>query len=636
MTASADPDAGDGAASAAPVAAPGPDIILGGGVLPRLVPPVTGGRRRGASQASRWLARSPRYDPFGMSVALGFVCLSLTPSLLPRGPALQGCLSGVNGALGYGCGCLLGHVISAVAARLRLPTPTLLARRVAVGCLTLGAAIAIGVFLVASRQWQREAHALVGLPVPGPSSLVLLFAVTVTVFTVLVAVGRIFLAAARVVSGRLCRRGMHPRTAGVAGVAVVALTSGMFVDQVVLRAAVAAVDQVFSAVNDGTEPGVHRPVSPLRSGSPASLVGWDDLGLQGRTFVARAPAAGQISRATGRAAIEPIRVYVGLDAPTTPAEPGAPPWLNRVDSRLDSTSIGSERERDIRNRARTAVAELERTGAFDRAVLCVVTTTGTGWVDPHAARALEYLHGGDTAIVAMQYSYLPSPLSFLFDDREAERAGAELFNQVHARWLAQPADRRPRLLVFGESLGSNGGQAAFGDLAAIQRRADGALFAGPPATNQLWRAIVDDRDPGSPEHLPVYRRGETVRFADDREDLQPLSGEGSTAWSRPRVLFLQHASDPVVWWSPDLLFTRPDWLSEPRGGDVSPSMSWYPVVTFWQVTSDLIHANQVPPGAGHRYHDISLDAWAAIAPPDGWTHADTEHLRQWLGLGPVS
>ena len=31
------------------------------------------------------------------------------------------------------------------------------------------------------------------------------------------------------------------------------------------------------------------------------------------------------------------------------------------------------------------VSELERTGAFDRKVLVIVPTTGTGWIDPVAA-----------------------------------------------------------------------------------------------------------------------------------------------------------------------------------------------------------------------------------------------------------
>jgi uncharacterized membrane protein len=76
------------------------------------------------------------------------------------------------------------------------------------------------------------------------------------------------------------------------------------------------------------------------------------------------------------------------------------------------------------------------------------------------------------------------------------------------------------------------------------------------------------------------------------------------------------------------LFKRPDWLKEKNRPGVSSSMSWYPVVTFWQVTADLVESNRVPPGAGHRYGTLVADAWAAIAPPDGWTTQDTVRLRQ--------
>jgi uncharacterized membrane protein len=57
-------------------------------------------------------------------------------------------------------------------------------------------------------------------------------------------------------------------------------------------------------------------------------------------------------------------------------------------------------------------------------------------------------------------------------------------------------------------------------------------------------------------------------------------------------------------------------------------MSWYPIVTFFQVTADLVAANHVPSGAGHRYGDLIADGWAAVVPPEGWTTEDTVRLRQ--------
>jgi len=93
------------------------------------------------------------------------------------------------------------------------------------------------------------------------------------------------------------------------------------------------------------------------------------------------------------------------------------------------------------------------------------------------------------------------------------------------------------------------------------------------------------------------------------------------------VLFLQHASDPIVWYSPDLLTARPDWLREPPGQDRTASMRWYPIVTFWQVGADMTNAASVPFGHGHNYGESLLDGWAAVAPPRGWTPEDTARIR---------
>jgi uncharacterized membrane protein len=257
----------------------------------------------------------------------------------------------------------------------------------------------------------------------------------------------------------------------------------------------------------------------------------------------------------------------------------------------------------------------------------VVTTTGTGWVDPAASSALEYAVDGDSAMVAMQYSYLPSWLSFLVDQAKARDAGRALFDAVYGAWSQLPADDRPRLYVFGESLGTFGGEAAFSGLADIENRTDGVVWAGPPNFNELWRGFVADRDAGTPEWLPVYDEGRTVRFADEAPD---FAGPPAT-WGDPRVAYLQNASDPIVWWSPRLILHRPDWLEGARGPDVSPDMAWMPFVTFWQVTADLVFSTGVPDGHGHKYEADYANAWADVVQPPGWTAADTDRLRQLVG-----
>ena len=269
--------------------------------------------------------------------------------------------------------------------------------------------------------------------------------------------------------------------------------------------------------------------------------------------------------------------------------------------------------------------DLERAGGFDRAYLMVATTTGSGWVSPGGADTFEYMAGGDSAIVAIQYSYLPSWISYLVDQAEARDAGRALFDAVYERWIQLPVDQRPKLIIFGESLGTFGGEAAFSGEQDLANRTSGALLTGPPNFNVLYREFVDGRDSGSTEVEPVFRDGRIVRF-DSTPDgvIQPAAAP----WTGTRVLYVQHPSDPIVWWSPSLILNKPDWLSEPRGRDVLSEMRWIPFVTFWQVTADLPLAAAVPAGHGHLYTTEYVDAWAQVLQPTAWTTERRDALQQ--------
>lgn len=545
-----------------------------------------------------------RADATGLVVGTLFALLAMTPSIMPRDWFFQAVVSGVSGAAGYGVGAGLGWLVRRTwtyrrtAARVRRSTSERARRR---AWLVLLAAIPLSLLLVlvVASDWQREVRALVRLPAEDSAGWLRAAPVIIVLAAAVVALFRGLRSAARAVY-RLLRRWIRlpHRVAQLVAVAAVALVVGGVVEGVLLRWALGAADTSFSITNDTTPEGVEQPQAPVRSGSPESLSPWDTLGTYGQEFVAGGPTRAQIAEAAGIAEDDveaPIRVYVGLE--------------------------GAETAED---RAALAVAELERTGGFDRAVLCVVPTTGTGWVNGAAPESLELMYGGDTAVVATQYSYLPSWLSFLFDRGRVAVEGRALFYAVATRVAQLPEEDRPRLLVYGESLGTAGGEAAFDGLADIRERADGVLWTGPPNSNELWSELVERRDPGTREVAPVYADGLVVRFGDDPADL--LAPD--TPWLEPRVGYLMHPSDPVVWWSWDLLFTRPDWLEEPRGDGVSPAMSWYPVVTFWQVSADLTNAASPPMGYGHNYGAQLVDAWAVIAPPEGWTAADTERARQ--------
>ncbi|MEV0337881.1 alpha/beta-hydrolase family protein [Nocardia sp. NPDC050713] len=563
---------------------------------------VTAELRDGAGRVVGLVERFFHPNYVGLVVATLFFCWSLTPSLLPRDWLFQGLVSGVNAAIGYGVGCLLDLAYGKwIAPRVQLPAALALPGWLAgvVKTLVVLACVVVAiVMLVQSARWQREITALMGMDQTTTSGYLRTGALSAAVVAVVIGLFRAARWLVRWVAGELVKWVRVPRRIalpiGFVTVAVVAVLLG---NGVLVRVFFDAANSAFSVRNSNTSPNATQPQLPERSGSPASLAAWDTLGSEGRWFVSYGPDAAAIERVTEKPAREPIRVYTGLESAVDPEA-----------------------------QAELAIDELERTKAFERKVLVVVTTTGTGWVDSTSVESIEMMFGGDTAVVATQYSYLPSVLSFLSDRAKATEAGKLLFDKVYEHWSARPAELRPKLLVYGESLGSQGSEGAFSGLADLRTRTDGVLWVGPPNSNRIWREFVTRRDPGSPEILPTYADDLVVRFADERANLW----QAGATWLDPRVLYLQHATDPVVWWSPDLLFDEPDWLREPPGPDVSPRMGWYPIVTFWQVAADLPNAQRVSDGHGHRYGTLVLDAWVAIAQPPDWTAELSDRVRRYL------
>ncbi|GCE39377.1 membrane protein [Rhodococcus wratislaviensis] len=548
------------------------------------------GSPRPPARHRRWLP--DRYAFGGLVVAVLFVWLSLTPTLLPRGPFFQGLVTGVSAAVGYALG-FLGSVL--VRHLVRREPSARVKTRVRRGALVIGI-MGTAAMLVWFANWQDELRALMSAASFPWTGYVVTVIVAVLIFVLLVAISRLLLRAVRSVEREISRVVPRRISATVIGVLTVALLFALL-NGVAVRVIMTGLNNSFAAVNQETKAGDEPPTTPLRSGGPESLVTWDSLGRQGRSFISRGPTVEELSAFNGgRPALEPIRTYAGL-------------------------ASGGD---SIRESAQLAADELERAGGFDRAVIGVATTTGTGWINESLASSLEYMYNGDTAIVGLQYSYLPSWLSFLVDKERARQAGEAQFDAVYDKWKQLPPETRPKLVVMGESLGSFGGESAFGSVDDVEARSDGVLFTGPPNANEIWTDVTTNRDPGSPEWLPIYEQGETVRFgARAPEDLP----RPDTPWGKPRMVYLQHASDPIVWWSPELLVSEPDWLKEERGYDVLDSTQWFPFVTFLQVAADMAVSTGVPDGHGHTYVVDIADAWSAILAPDGWTPADNDRLR---------
>ena len=518
-------------------------------------------------------------------------CLSFTPSLLPRGGIVQGLIWGITAAIGYGLGVLGAWIWRAFPDRgPRQP------RHRSWLVFFISAAILTTVFFGLGQYWQYQIRQLMGVTDYSVPLVIASPFVAALTFGLLLLIGRGLRGAYRWVANLLSRwigRGAA-RAVGwilVAGVAYLVVTG------LLLQGFVSLMNSAFSVRDTTTAEGVHQPTTSLRSGGPGSLIPWDTLGYQGRNFIGKGPTVSEIGKFTGQPVMEPIRAYAGL-ASAPSAE----------------------------SRAALAVRDLERAGGFARKNLLVVTTTGSGWVDPALVDSFEYLSGGNCATVAIQYSYLPSWISYLVDQSKALEAGRALFDAVYGALAQLPQDRRPRLFVAGESLGAFGGEAAFSGEYSMHNLTAGALFAGPPNFSTLFREFSDNRDPGSPEIQPVYQDGRIVRFANDPGKDIPPPGQ---PWADTgRILYMMHPSDPIVWWSPHLIFSPPDWISETPGSDVLKGMFWMPIVTFWQVTADLPFSTGVPAGHGHLYTSEYVDGWYAVMRPTGITAGDLADLRK--------
>lgn len=529
----------------------------------------------------------------GIGITLGtlFFAAALTPTLVPRTALTQGALAGACFAIGYGAGVLFRWVWR----YLELPEPPLRLRlRTNAAIMALAAAIALG-FLWHAAAWQNSIRAVMGMAQVETAHPFKVCAVAFAAFIVLLLIGRFFaFIAGRI--GAFVRRFLPRRVANAVGVALAVLVFWTLANDLVVRRVFTMLDASYRDYDALIEPERPQPTAPGKAGSPASLVKWDELGRAGREFVATGSDAGQIGALTGRPAKEPIRVYVGLRAAeTAPA------------------------------RARLALEELKREGGFERSILIVITPTGTGWVDPAAMDSVEVLHDGDVASVALQYSYLSSPLSLLAQPEYGAEAAQALFAEIYGYWTSLPKDQRPRLYLHGLSLGAMNSERSAEIFTLIGDPIAGALWSGPPFESRIWRSVTDRRNAGTPQWLPQFRDGSIVRFLNQQGSPVPMD----RPWGPMRIVYLQYASDPIVFFNYRDLYRRPDWLKQPRGPDVSPDLRWYPVVTMLQIALDMAVATTTPMGHGHVYApEDYVDAWVAVTDVTGWTPEALAGLKQ--------
>jgi uncharacterized membrane protein len=334
----------------------------------------------------------------------------------------------------------------------------------------------------------------------------------------------------------------------------------------------AAVQNAYRRAESGAdkpEPGFEEaPTSPLVSGGPGSVVPYDTLTREARRHVLTYLRPEWIEESMGEPArATPIRMYVGLDTAPTDDE-----------------------------RVALALAEIDRTGALDRRLVVLVSPTGTGYVNHTAMQAIELLTLGDCATVTMQYSKRPSPLSLDRID-EGRLQNRKLWLAIHDRLYGMPPERRPRLVLFGESLGAHTSQDVFVHEGTVGLRMfgiDRALWIGTPYFSEWKEEVLRD--------VRWNVDGSLVgRFNsfEEVEDLDPA------ARSALRFVMVSHNNDAVGYFGADLLVEAPRWLQEPRPPGVPPAERYAPMLTFVQTLVDMKNSMHVVPGQfvadGHDY-----------------------------------
>lgn len=521
----------------------------------------------------------------GVVGALVMYGVSVSPSLLARSWQWHAVASGVLSAVGYIVGLTVQRFYALVVPRLGVeitaPQSVSIAFR---AVLLLGFFLWFLRWLLQSYRERKRANHLVGMRGETLGEYLLgTFCAFILMLVLLgIAWGLQWIGRAIVI---VLSQWMHMVFALALSLLILVVIVYALTSKVLLKLGINFFTSHARKMNNRTAKGIVQPQVPERSGSPQSRSSWRAVGGQGRVFLGRGPSCADIEAVTGCSAMEPIRVYAGMP----------------------------EEGQSLQSAADLVVEELHRTGAFDRAVILIATSTGSGWVDEWQVQPLEYLTRGNCATASMQYSFVPSSINFLTDLDVSEEAAVILFETIRRAVDEIPEDRRPALFVCGESLGAYASQHVFSGIVDVLSRTDGALWVGTPAFTPMHAELTAIRHRGSPEVAPVVANGRHVRFVNVPENLwADVYGRELGDWNYPRVVYAQHPSDPVVWWNSELVWHKPDWISEKVDGDVSPHMQYTRGATYIQVLVDMPVAGTAPGGHGHTYHEELIPLWEAI------------------------
>jgi hypothetical protein len=314
------------------------------------------------------------------------------------------------------------------------------------------------------------------------------------------------------------------------------------------------------------------PTNPHVTAGPNSVVAFESVGKEGRRFVLMALTAAEITAVMQEPAKEPVRAIAGFA----------------------SAKLAEER-------AKIALAEMERLGAFDRSLIVVAAPTGVGYVNYSFAEAVEYLTRGDCAIVVPQYALVPSALA-LKETRAGEQQQRLILEAIRDRIAAMPPGLRPRVVQFGESLGAEVALdvAASGTRRFAQLGLDAGLYLGTPFRTALWERWF--ADPASVDPDGVLGM---VAQADEI---------GSLPASVSHVQVIHH-DDPVNKFDIASIVRAPWWLGPPqtRPVGVPRETVFRPVISFLISLIDLKNGMNSKPGEFVRQgHDYRIELREAV------------------------
>ncbi|MCZ0913918.1 alpha/beta-hydrolase family protein [Gordonia amicalis] len=268
-----------------------------------------------------------------------------------------------------------------------------------------------------------------------------------------------------------------------------------------------------------------------------------------------------IPRVTAVIAASAVALTAGLLAPADAgADRGQPLPRTVVVSEFGTLLRGELAAPEFDRPAERLVRSWMHSGGLSARAVIVAVPTGSGWVDPAAVAGFVDRFDGDVRILTLPYADVPSWKAFISGDAAATESSITLVRELAKVLASRSAGARPRLVLYGQSLGAVGADAA-----------------------RVW---LEDHHPSL--------LAETVLTA-------PPAGTVAQASRTPRIV-MANRSDPVVRWSLGSLWRPPAYPDDTvLGGRRVPEVPWLPVVGFLQSSVDLLAALDGPTGVGHRY-----------------------------------